>query len=292
MVSYNCDRCQKNFNQKSGYIAHKNRKTQCVIKVVNKLDNITQSVCKSPILSNNCKGSICSYLNVELSKYFKLSEVNNISSPFFNTGAFEFHLQELYNCNLLCNVNNNDSLFNFWDLCSKDKQVLSDKLNLYKQNLSRDSLKKLKESEDVVDRCLFYLINNQLMFNKNLLQEKFKDSISIGSKLGDSIESLKLDNFTLKNIDYCEFINNTSDDSLLFLTPTYYLSKKNLLSNDNEFNHNNLFNCINNKSKFVIIYNDCDFIRKLYKDFTIIKLDCMYGLNRSKKSSEIMIIKN
>lgn len=37
-------------------------------------------------------------------------------------------------------------------------------------------------------------------------------------------------------------------------------------------------------------YNNCDYIKNLYKDFKMIETGCGYGMNKSKKSSEIVII--
>jgi hypothetical protein len=37
-------------------------------------------------------------------------------------------------------------------------------------------------------------------------------------------------------------------------------------------------------------YNNCDYIKKLYKNFKIIETAWSYGMNKSKKSSEIVII--
>ena len=37
-------------------------------------------------------------------------------------------------------------------------------------------------------------------------------------------------------------------------------------------------------------YNDCEYIRERYEDFTILEVDWAYGMNASKKSSEIVIL--
>ena len=37
-------------------------------------------------------------------------------------------------------------------------------------------------------------------------------------------------------------------------------------------------------------YNNCEFIRNLYKSFKIVDAEWSYGMNKSKKSSEIVII--
>ena len=37
-------------------------------------------------------------------------------------------------------------------------------------------------------------------------------------------------------------------------------------------------------------YNNCQYIKDLYKDFIILDIDWSYGMNKTKESSEIVII--
>ncbi len=56
------------------------------------------------------------------------------------------------------------------------------------------------------------------------------------------------------------------------------------------FDHQKLFSCLSTKRSWILTYNDCDYIRDLYKNYEIIDIDWTYGMNKSKKSSEIVII--
>jgi len=56
------------------------------------------------------------------------------------------------------------------------------------------------------------------------------------------------------------------------------------------FNHQLLFDLLNIKKKWIITYNDCNYIRNMYKDYIIIDVNWSYGMNKSKTSSEIIII--
>ena len=44
------------------------------------------------------------------------------------------------------------------------------------------------------------------------------------------------------------------------------------------------------KKNWFMTYNNCEYIKDLYKDFKIIETSWSYGMNKSKKSSEIVII--
>jgi DNA adenine methylase len=99
----------------------------------------------------------------------------------------------------------------------------------------------------------------------------------------------------MKNFDFEEFINNNiSSENLIFLDPPYYIDSK-LYGNKgdlhSEFSHEKLYDCIAaTKKNWIITYNNCEYIKNLYKKFTIIETNWTYGMNKSKKSSEIVII--
>lgn len=81
----------------------------------------------------------------------------------------------------------------------------------------------------------------------------------------------------------------------MFLDPPYYLENKSKLYGNNgdlhqDFNHELLFDLLNTKKNWIITYNNCEYIRNLYKDFIIIDVNWSYSMNTSKSSSEIIII--
>lgn len=59
-----------------------------------------------------------------------------------------------------------------------------------------------------------------------------------------------------------------------------------------DFDHEALCTILsNNKNmKWLMTYNNCDYIKNLYKNYEIIDVDWTYGMNKTKKSSEIVII--
>lgn len=56
------------------------------------------------------------------------------------------------------------------------------------------------------------------------------------------------------------------------------------------FNNDLLYNLIKTKNNWLITYNNCEYIKKLYKDYLIIDVIWSYGMNKSKSSSEIIIL--
>ena len=56
------------------------------------------------------------------------------------------------------------------------------------------------------------------------------------------------------------------------------------------FDHQKLFDVIKTKRHWIITYNNCEYIQNMYKDYIIIDVDWSYGMNKTKASSEIIII--
>jgi DNA adenine methylase len=102
--------------------------------------------------------------------------------------------------------------------------------------------------------------------------------------------------FDIYNLDFEDFINNNhSNDNLIFLDPPYYLEKCSKLYGNNgdmhdKFNHEKLYNCLSKTKNWLMTYNNCEYIKQLYKDYIIIETSWSYGMNKSKQSSEIVII--
>ena len=81
----------------------------------------------------------------------------------------------------------------------------------------------------------------------------------------------------------------------MFLDPPYNLEKKSKLYGNNgdmheTFNHKLLFELLQTCENWILTYNNCDYIRNLYKDYIILDMNWKYGMNKSKNSSEIIII--
>ena len=56
------------------------------------------------------------------------------------------------------------------------------------------------------------------------------------------------------------------------------------------FNHDELAEVLRERKGWVLSYNDCERIRRLYDGYRIITLDWKYGMSCDKKSKEVLII--
>jgi len=109
-------------------------------------------------------------------------------------------------------------------------------------------------------------------------------------------------NVTVSRADFKDSIS-AHPDAALYLDPPYSLNKEKgnegvnretLYGSEGDhhkgFDHVGLANILKSREKWVLSYNDCEYIRELYDGYKIVEVDWAYGMNSSKESSEILII--
>ena len=106
----------------------------------------------------------------------------------------------------------------------------------------------------------------------------------------------RLNQVVIENQDFERLINTYDRPGALFyLDPPYYEAEKYYPDRFNPEDHERLRKCLGNiKGKFVLSYNDCQHIRDLYKEYSIIEVDRNDNLvskSKSRKYKEL-IIKN
>jgi DNA adenine methylase len=248
------------------------------------------------------KSRACKLLDKIFKEYFDESQFDNLISPFIGGASFEFYFQNKYNKKVIAN-DLFTPLFNFWMQVKTDKILLTEKLKL-KKNISKSEFEDYKNkilelNDDQLEQAYYYFIVNRCSFSGSTTSGGFsceasKKRYTLSSII--RIENLNLDNFDFYNEDFEKFINdNATDKSLLFLDPPYKLEKGSKLYGTKgdlhiSFDHQKLFDTVKKYKNWIMTYNDCEFIRNLYKDYIILDESWAYGMNKSKKSSEIVIV--
>ncbi len=267
--------------------------------IVNKKNNI------SPLRYPGGKTRACKILDENILKYFTLNDFDTILSPFFGGGSFEFYLQNSYNKKIIAN-DKFTPLYNFW------KQIKYNNIKLYNElkeikNIKKEDFQKYRDeimnlNNDMLKQAILYFIINRCSFSGATLSGGFSEEASkkrFTESSKEKIKNLDLTDFEIYNYDFKKFINKyyIENKTLIFLDPPYYLEEKSNLYGKNgdmhdTFDHQKLYDTIKNKKKWIITYNDCDYIRKLYSQYLILSVNWSYGMNKSKKSSELIIINN
>ena len=232
-----------------------------------------------------------------------MPDFDYVVSPFFGGGSFEFHMRDKYKKPIIAN-DKFEPLFNFWrhaqdantDLVNSIRSLMPVKKETFYK-----CRKDLFEINNNLLRASYYYVINRCSFSGTTCSGGFSEQ-SASKRLTDSalerLQAFDGTNMVFTNLDFGDFLDyhTTSDEGkpLIFADPPYYLEQNSKLYGKQgdlheNFDHAKLFEYVKDCSHFIMCYNDCDYIRELYKDYNIKKVDWSYGMNKSKESSEVVI---
>jgi DNA adenine methylase len=263
----------------------------------------------SPLRYPGGKTRACKIIENVILQHFDITSFDTIISPFFGGGSFEFYMQNKYGVALKVN-DKFTPLYNFWKQVKINKDILCEGLREIK-SVSKEQFIAYRKTimnlqDNILQQAIQYFVINRCSFSGSTLSGGFSEEASrkrFTQSSINKIEALDFTNIEIYNEDFCDFINTyipalteaQPSKALLFLDPPYYLESKSKLYGNNGdlhegFNHNLLFELLNSKKNWVLTYNNCEYIRNLYKDYTILDVNWSYGMNTTKASSEIIII--
>ena len=123
----------------------------------------------------------------------------------------------------------------------------------------------------------------------------------------ENLRDLSVDNFTVRRRNFKEAIKNHPDAGL-YLDPPYCLNKEKVSNAGNRetlygsdgdhhkgFDHEGLSDILKARDKWVLSYNDCEYIRDLYDGYQITSVEWAYGMknvssDKMGEASEIIIV--
>lgn len=257
----------------------------------------------SPLRYPGGKTRACKIIENVILQHFDITSFDTIISPFFGGGSFEFYMQNKYGVMLIVN-DKFTPLYNFWKQVKINKAILCEELREIKAVSKEQFIAYRKTIMDlqanILQQATQYFVINRCSFSGSTLSGGFSEEASSKRFTQSSInriEALDLTNIEIYNEDFYDFVNTYTpiEKALLFLDPPYYLESKSKLYGNNGdlhegFNHNLLFELLTTKKNWVLTYNNCEYIRNLYKDYIILDVNWSYGMNTTKASSEIIII--
>lgn len=257
----------------------------------------------SPLRYPGGKTRACKVLHEILTTHYDMNLFDTLVSPFFGGGSFEFYLQNKYGMRIIVN-DKFTPLYQFWAQSQTNKNLLCDELrkipSVTKEEFT-EYRKTILQTTDPLQQAIYYFIINRCSFSGATLSGGFSKEAAakrFTPSSIDRIQRLHLDHMDIYNMDFTDFIPTmfASESALLFLDPPYYLekSKSNLYGNNGDmhedFNHMQLSEILQTKKNWILTYNDCPFIRDLYIGCIILETQWSYGMNKTKESSEIVIL--
>jgi len=226
------------------------------------------------------------------------ADCKTVLSPFFGGGSFELHLYDkgykIYGNDLF------KPLWTFWTQCQNDVKSLVDAVKS-KMPVTKERFTELRASistlTDPLAISAAYYIINRTSFSGATFCGGFSQQAATG-RLNDAslrtLGSLAIPEIMFSNLGFAEFLDKypDADGLVIYADPPYYISSY-IYGKDGDmhegFNHVAFAAKIKSRKRWMLSYNDCPYIRNLYKDCRIIEVNWSYGMNVSKASSEILI---
>lgn len=149
-----------------------------------------------------------------------------------------------------------------------------------------------------IERAAAFFVLNRITFSgtscsggysKSSFHERFTDtSIERADNVSNILQEVKVTNY-----DYSDVLKEEGDNVFIFLDPPYYTATKSALYGKNGelhkgFDHERFAEEIKKcNHKWMITYDDCQYIRDLYKEYKIIPFEIMYGMRNVTKNAEM-----
>lgn len=221
-----------------------------------------------------------------------------ILSPFFGGGSFEIAMM-----NEGYFILANDlfkPLYTFWKILQWNAQTLIELIRTH-MPVTKEKFMKFRTNImdlDPIEQAAAYYIINRCSFSGATFCGGFSAQAAEG-RLNDSslrtLENIDLSKIKFSNMDCCDFLNSHPEnkETLVYADPPYYI-KTYIYGKDGDmhesFNHEAFAETIKRRKDWILSYNDCDYIRELYKGCRIFTESWAYGMNASKESSEVIIL--
>lgn len=204
-------------------------------------------------------------------------------------------------------------LVEFWkavqdpEVCERLAAELEELRSNFKstEQIKRYFLEAREESpEDPFRKAFLFFFFNRVTFSGTTRAGGFSSSASLHRFTASSIQRLRplpeaFAGTKISELDFEELIKAPGDNVFIFLDPPYYTSSR-LYGHSgglHEFDHERLAAALKKTGhRFLITYDDCPELRKLYKWAKIKKWQLQYGMNNcnlqreSKIGSEIFVL--
>lgn len=233
-----------------------------------------------------------------------IPEFKEFREPFVGGGSVFVYLKQKFPSKTFWINDIYENLYHFWNECKENPDKLIQSIlefrSLYSdgKELHRFLLENI-DSFDNIKKAAAFFIFNRITFSGTTESGGFSNAAFHKRFTDSSIERVKslskiLMNTQISNLDYEEVVMAEGDDVFLFLDPPYYSATKSALYGKNgnlhkTFDHERFANIMKQtKHKWLITYDDSEYIRELFYFANITAWDLTYGMrNINKKANQI-----
>lgn len=225
----------------------------------------------------------------ELKKFIP-EGTNEICSPFFGGGSFEFYLETIGV--KVYGYDNYDLLVNFWNKVKDNPSLLFDMLP---NELTKDDFyamqKNILNEKDLLKKAAMFYILNRCSFSGTILSGGMSPNhprYNINAR--DRLMNFK----TAVDVKLLPFEKSIPNhDCIIYADPPYlipqalYGTKGDM---HNGFNHALLAEILNERGNFILSYNNSEEVKDLYHSHKFYYPEWKYGMGSDKSSKEILIV--
>lgn len=240
------------------------------------------------------------------------SDFKEYREPFIGGGSVYFSVKQKYPGRKYWINDLNYELYNFWKTCQEDTDSVVEGVLKWKnkftngKELFRHLRRNLRQLDDIELASAYYILN-KITFSGCTLVGGFSKHSFENNLTESNIEKLNkiktiLDDTKITNVDYQKVIDASpvyeDKDVFIFLDPPYYSTtesglygKTNKWSNlHRTFDHYRFANAMKAcKYKYLITYDDSQFIRRLFSFANIISWDLTYSMKSHGTGKELFI---
>ncbi|HNL06177.1 MAG: DNA adenine methylase [Chitinophagales bacterium] len=223
--------------------------------------------------------------------------------PFLGGGSVFLYLKQKYHTQQFWINDLYPELYYFWKKCQTDIQTLITQVNMWKETyqngkeLHRFLIDNMPNFDETQKASAFFVCN-RITFSGTteaggFSQQAYNDRFTLSSVERLIPFAKQLSNTQITNVDYSELLTKEGKNVFLFLDPPYFSATKSALYGKNgklhkAFDHERLAESLQKCShKWLITYDDSDYIRNLFSFAEINAWNLTYGMrNITKKSNQ------
>ncbi len=241
-----------------------------------------------------------------------IPQFSEFREPFVGGGSVFVYLKQMFPDKRYWINDCYENLIHFWNQCKNNPDGLISQINFWKnefkngKELRRFLLANINKFDSLKKAAAFFVFNRITFsgttesggFSKAAFEKRFTDSSIERVRLLSSI----LGNTKISNLDYQEVIEKPGKSVFLFLDPPYYSATKSALYGKNgnlhkKFDHERFAEVIKNTDhKWLLTYDDSNYIRDLFSFANIFKWNLTYGMrnvtNKSNQNGNELFISN
>lgn len=231
-----------------------------------------------------------------------IPEFDEFREPFLGGGSIFIYTKQRYPNKKFWINDLYFELYKFWEMTQKDVDALIDKVYEWRNQfpVGKELHKFLNENLanfNDLERGTAFFIYNRITFSGTSLSGGFSEGAFTGRFTESSIQRLNqfakvINGSTITNFDYEELVKREGENVFLFLDPPYYSATKSALYGKNgnmhkSFDHErfaeNMKKC---NHKWLITYDDSEYIRELFSFANIMPWELMYGMRNVVEGSD------